>query len=139
MSISSVGGASALSQLYSVQQAPADTAADSMSNASAGQTGDSNALTGTSRSNLSSQTLQALLDLTQQEPGTDPSQASQTGQAQETHHHHGHHHGGMMQAQSSDPAQPSAVTAAGTDPLQTATDDTSNDTEVSLASALMNA
>jgi hypothetical protein len=138
MSISSVGGASALSQLYSVQQAPADTPVDSMSNASAGQTGDNNALTGTSMSNLSSQTLQALLDLTQQDPGTDPSQASQTGQAQETHRRHGHH-GGMMQAQPGDPAQPSATTAASTDPLQTAADDTSADTEASLTSALMNA
>lgn len=139
MSISSVGGASALSQLYSTQQAQAavsiDASADSMSSVFAGQTGDSNALTGTSTSNLSSQTLQALLDLTQQ----DPAQASQAGQAQKTHHHHGHHHGGMMQAQSSAPAQPSATTAASTDPLQTAAQDTSEDTEASLASALMNA
>ena len=132
MSISSVGGASALSQLYSAQQAQAavsvDTPTDSLLSASAGQGGDSNALTGTTTSNLDSQTLQALLDLTQQDPSssTDPSQASQTGQMQGAHHHH-HHHGGM-QAQA--PTQSS--TAAASDPSQTAAGD--GDTEASPAS-----
>ena len=155
MSISSVGGASALSQLYSAQQAQAlsavsvDTPMDSTSDASAIPASSSNSLTGTTMSNLDSQTLQALLDLTQQDPASDPSQASQTGQAtgqapgqtQGAHHHHGHHHGGgMMQAQSGSASQTSAMTAAGNGPSLTAAADTGDDTsEASLASALMNA
>jgi hypothetical protein len=147
MSISSVGPA--LSQLYSTQQAQAlsavsaDTPADSTSDASAIPASNDNALTGTATSNLASQTLQALLDLTQQDPGTDPSQASQTGQApaQGAHHHHGHRHGGgMPQAQSGNSSQASAMTALGNDPSPTAAADTGDDSsEASLASALMNA
>jgi hypothetical protein len=149
MSISSVGGAPALSQLYSAQQAQAlsavsvDALTDSTSDASGTQANNGNALTGTTTSNLDSQTLQALLDLTQQDPGTDPSQASQTGQApaqaQGAHHRH-HHGGGMMQAQSGNSPQASAMTALGNAPSLTAAADTGDDSsEASLASALMNA
>lgn len=148
MSISSVGPAS---QLYSAQQvqalsaAFADAPADSTPAASAIPASGSNSLTGTTTSNLDSQTLQALLDLTQQDPanGTDPSQAGQTdqtGHAQSAHRHHGHHHGGgMMQAQSSDPSQPSTTTANGDQSLTAAVDTSDDTSEASLASALMNA
>jgi hypothetical protein len=151
MSISSVGPAS---QLYSAQQVQALSAAfagapaDSTPAASAIPASGSNSLTGTTTSNLDSQTLQALLDLTQQDPanGTDPSQAGQTGQtdqagqAQSTHHHHGHHHGGgMMQAQSSDPSQLSTTTAKGGQSLTAAVDTSDDTSEASLTSALMNA
>jgi hypothetical protein len=87
-----------------------------------------------------------LLELTQQDPGSSPSQADQTGQAQNSQvegapRHHGHHHGGgMMQAQSGDPSLPSTTAAAGSDPSLTASVDASDETdEASLASALMNA
>jgi len=147
MSISSVGGASALSQLYSAQQAQAlsavsvDAPIDSTSDASAILMGNDNALTGSTSSNLASQTLQALLELTQQDPGTDPSQASQNGQAQGAHHRHGHHHGaGMTQAPPGGPPQPSNVTATGSDPSLTAAMEVGDENdEASLASALMNA
>ena len=105
MSIDPVG----LSQLYSTQQAQALSAVsadapmdppsgDSTPPAAAG----SNALTGTATSNLDSQTLQALLDLTQQDSGDTPQtnktgQPGQTGQVQHRHHHHG---GGGMRAPS---------------------------------------
>jgi len=124
MSISSVGGASALSQLYSVQQAQAlsavsvDVPSDGTLETSASQASGGNALTGTTTSNLDSQTLQALLELTQQAPEgstSDPSQAAQTGQAQGAHRHHHHHGGGMMQAQAQpgDPSQSSTAVATG--------------------------
>ena len=148
MNISSVGP----SQLYSAQQVQtlsavsADDPADSISNASASLASNGNSLTGTTTSNLDSQTLQALLELTQQDPGSSPSQADQTGQAQNSQfegapRHHGHHHGGgMMQAQSGDPSLPSTTAAAGSDPSLTASVDASDETdEASLASALMNA
>ena len=121
MSISSVGGASALSQLYSTQQAQAlsavsvDDPSGYTPNASAAQTGDSNALRGTATSNLDSQTLQALLELTQQDPASsasDPSQSSQTGQARGAHHHHHHHGGGAIQAQAQSGTSPQASIAA---------------------------
>jgi len=145
MSISSVGGASALSRPYSAQQAQAlsavsvDAPTDSISDAAAIQAGNGNALTGTSK--LASQTLQALLDLTQQDPsdGTDPSQASQSGQAQGAHHRHGHHHGGgMMQAPSGGPPQPSNATADDSGPSLTAAVGAGDENdEASLASALV--
>ena len=125
-----------------------DVPTDSTAEASEIQADGSNALTGTTTPNLSSQTLQALLDLTQQDPGTDPSQASQTGQTQTgqsggAHRHHGHHHGGGMiqaqlQPQSGSSSQASAMTTVGDGEALTASDadDTS---EASLASALMNA
>jgi len=146
MSISSVGGASVLSQLYSTQQAQAmssvsaDAPSDCTPDGSAAQTGDSNALTGTATSNLDSQTLQALLELTQQDPessANDPSQASQTGQAKGAHHHHHHHGGGMTQAQAQSGAlsQPSpAATSSGS----TANAD-SGEADASLEQALMTA
>ena len=108
MTVAAVGGASSLSQLYNAQQAQAlsavtvDSPAASTPDGSTttSNTDSSNSLTGLTTSNLDSQTLQALLDLTQTDPSnpsSDPSQAGQTtgqtGQAQGAHHHH-HHHGG---------------------------------------------
>jgi len=107
---------------------PADAPADDPSGASALQADNDNALTGSATSNLSSQTLQALLDLTQQDPGTDPSQASQTGPAQGAHHHHHHHGGGMMRAQSDGPGASTAAAAGNTPSL--AADEACNETPV---------
>jgi hypothetical protein len=131
MSIGSIGGTSSLNQAYLSQQAlsvlaasfdPQTTAAGASTTTAGGSTdASSNALTGVSTPTLDSQTLQALMDLTQQDPAaSDPSsadgsgqasQASQGSQAQGAHHHHRHHGGGMEQAQASDPS-----------PSQTATD-----------------
>ena len=151
MTTSPVGGAaqSALSQLYSAGQAqaasavsvdvPADTGGFAPSTAASG----SNSLTGTSSSNLDSQTLQALLELTQQDPSaTDPSasQAGQPGQAQGAHHHHHHHGGGgaMPTTEASSAASPAAAgTSTSTaNPFADATAD-AQDADASLESALL--
>jgi len=71
------------------------------------------------------------LDLTQQDPGTDPSQASQTGRAQGAHHHHHHHGGGMMRAQSDGPGSSNATTV-GSEPSLAAGEE-SNETPMSPA------
>ena len=115
MSISSVGPA--LSQLYSTQQAQAlsavsvDVPAGNTPDASAAQAGDDNALTGTTTSNLDSQTLQALLELTQQDPASPAEDSPQTGQARGAHHHHHHHGGGTTQAQAQSGEPPSSAPA----------------------------
>ncbi|HEX4635558.1 MAG TPA: hypothetical protein VH189_05215, partial [Rhizomicrobium sp.] len=94
-------------------------------------------------SNLDSRTLQALLELTQQDPN-DPTQTGQAGQTGQTagqpqgaHHHH-HHGGGMMQAQSQpgDPSQ--SATASATTGLSPATDASGGDVDASLEQALLN-
>ena len=139
MSIDPVG----LSQLYSTPQAQALSAVsadapmdppsgDSTPPAAAG----SNALTGTATSNLDSQTLQALLDLTQQDSGDTPQtnmtgQPGQTGQVQHRHHHH---RGG--QAPPSDSSQTASTAAASP---ATASGIESDTAEASLTSALLNA
>lgn len=145
MSIDPVG----LSQLYSTQQAQALSAVsadapmdppsgDSTPPAAAG----SNALTGTATSNLDSQTLQALLDLTQQDSGDTPQtnktgQPGQTGQTGQVQHRH-HHHGGGMRAPSAptDPSQTASTAAASP---ATASGIESDTAEASLTSALLNA
>jgi hypothetical protein len=138
MTISPAGGTaqSYLSQLYSTQQAqavsavspdvPAATGAPT-TDASAG-----NSLTGTASSTLDSQTLQALLELTQQDPTGPSQQNAQTGQAQGAHHHR-HHHGGA--------APPAAATST---PATTAPDNATatadaEDADSSLESALLTA
>ncbi len=77
-----------------------------------------NSLTGSTTASLDSQTLQALLGLTQQDPAnsSDPAQSGATGQTGQTqgmhHHHHDHHGGGGMQAQSTDPSASSSSSSA---------------------------
>jgi hypothetical protein len=144
MSIGSIGGTSTLNQAYLSQQAQAvlaqsfdpQTAASTSAVASGSTDASSNALTGTGAATLDSQTLQALMDLTQQDPSADPSttgaagqssqtgQTDQTGQAQGTHHHHHHHGGGTMQAQGTDPSASLAATdtASSTDVFGVPTD-----------------
>ena len=140
MSIDSVG----LSQLYSTQQAQAlsavsaDVPMDPPSGDSTPPAAGSNALTGTATSNLDSQTLQALLDLTQQDSGDTPQtnktgQPGQTGQVQHRHHHH---RGG--QTPPSDPSQTASTAADGGSPA-TASGIESDTAEASLTSALLNA
>jgi hypothetical protein len=128
MSIGSIGGTSALNQAYLTQQAQAvlaqsfdpQTAASPSTAASGSTDPSSNALTGTGAATLDSQTLQALMDLTQQDPSTDPSgtgstgQTGQTGQTQGAHHHH-HHGGGGMQAQGTDPSASTTATVSSSD------------------------
>lgn len=125
MSIGTIGGSSALNQLYASQQAQAVQAvsldAQSMVGTPDSTSGDasSNALTGVSTSTLDSQTLQALMDLTQQDPSSsDPSGTSSTGQpgqSQGAHHHHHHHGGGgAMQAPGTDPSTASSTSSAST-------------------------
>ena len=82
-------------------------------------------MTGTGAATLDSQTLQALMDLTQQDPSADPSgtdSTGQTGQTQGTHHHHHHHGGGTMQAQGTDPSASLTTTASSTDAFGVPTD-----------------
>jgi hypothetical protein len=141
MTISSVGGTaqSYLSQLFSAQQVQAASAVsvDAPADASTGTSAApaSNSLTGTGSSTLDSQTLQALLDLTQQ---ADPSQQTgQTGQAQGTHHRHHHHGGGGMSSNVSS----TTTTASASDTLASAAangvaSDAEN-TDTSLESALL--
>jgi hypothetical protein len=152
MSISTIGGTSALNQAYLSQQAQSvlaqsfdpQTTASISATATAGTDPSSNALTGGNASTLDSQTLQALMDLTQQDPAADdsssaPGQSGQSGQAQGAHHHH-HHHGGGMQAQSSDPStSPTATdTASSTDAFGVAEPD-GDSSESPLAAALSQA
>ena len=142
MTIDSVGGTaqSYLSQFYSTQQAQAASAVSVDSPLDAGGAADtsaagasaSNSLTGTATSPLDSQTLQALMDLTQQ---TDPSQQSgQTGQA----HRHHHHHGGGAAPPSTDTSSASATTASASasDPAAIMSTD-AEDADASLESALL--
>lgn len=138
MSIDPVG----LSQLYSTQQAQALSAvsADIPMDPPSGEppAAGSNALTGTATPNLDSQTLQALLDLTQQDSGDTPQtnktgQPGQTGQVQHRHHHH---RGG--QTLPSDPSQTASTAADGGSPA-TASGIESDTAEASLTSALLNA
>jgi hypothetical protein len=149
MTTSSVGGAaqSYLSQLYSAQQAQAASsvsvdvpaANSAFTSPSTTDASGSNSLTGTSSSNLDSQTLQALLDLTQQDPtATNPSQQSgQAGQASGAHHHGHHHHGG---GEATAPSQASSTstttTASAGNPTADATTEAS-DADASLEEALL--
>jgi hypothetical protein len=103
MTISSVGGTaqSYLSQLCAAQQvqsaSPEDIQPQSGAASAATDSGASNSLTGTATSNLDSQTLQALLNLTQEdesEPLQQTDTSGQSGQAQGAHRRHHHHHGG---------------------------------------------
>ena len=149
MSIGSIGSTSALNQAYLSQQAQAvlaqsfdpQTAASSSAAASGSTDASSNALTGTGAAPLDSQTLQALMDLTQQDPSADPSgtdatgQTGQTGQTQGAHHHHHHHGGGAMQAQGADPSASTTTTASSTDAFGVPTTGT-DDSEDLLAEAL---
>ena len=148
MSIGSIGDTSALNQAYLTQQAQAvlaqsfdpQTAASPSTAASGSTDPSSNALTGTGAATLDSQTLQALMDLTQQDPSTDPSgtgstgQTGQTGQTQGTHHHH-HHGGGGMQAQGTDPSASPTATDTSSDAFGVPATGT-DDSEDPLAAAL---
>jgi hypothetical protein len=152
MSIGSIGGNSALNQAYLSQQAQAvlaqsfdpQTAASSSAAASGGADAGTNALTGIGTSALDSQTLQALMDITQQDPadGSDPSSTAtgQSGQAQGAHHHHHHHGGGTMQAQGTDPSTSSTATdtASSTDAFGVPATDTDSSQDP-LAAALAQA
>jgi hypothetical protein len=162
MSIGSIGGTSSLNQLWAAQAAQTASAVSpdgltqgTSDTTSATGTCGTNALTGSTTASLDSQTLQALMDLTQQDPtqqnsGPDPSQAGSTGQAGQTqgasHHHHHHHRGGGMQAStdpSSDPSSSSSTTtgtSATTDAFGVASADGADDTtEASLTQALLSA
>jgi hypothetical protein len=138
MTISSVGGTAAqtaLSQIYGAQQAQA-AAAVSVDSPSA-TPASANNLTGSTVASLDSQTLQALLGLTQEDPAdpsAQPGTASQTpGQTQGAHRHHHHHGGGMQMPQDT---TSSAVSVAG-DPTASTIADSQDSTDASLESALM--
>ena len=144
MTTSSVGGTaqSYLSQLYSAQQAQAASAvsvdipaADSaFAPAPTTDASGSNSLTGASSSNLDSQTLQALLDLTQQDPTAPSQQSGQAGQTSGAHHHGHHHHGGGDPTQAS---SASTTTTASTGATDATTD--AADADASLEEALLTA
>ena len=150
MSIGSIGGASALNQTYLSQQAQSvlaqsfdpQTAASSSAAASGNTDASSNTLTGIASSALDNQTLQALMDMTQQDPAGDGSNPSSTttGHAQGAHHHHRHHGGGTMQAQTADPSAASTGTdmASSTDAFGVPSTDTDGSAD-SLAAALSQA
>jgi len=70
-----------------------------------------NNLTGSGTASLASQTLQALLDMTQSDPSGTTTQNSQGAQGAHHHHHHGGHHG-PQQASATDPADSTAQDAA---------------------------
>lgn len=146
MTISSLDAVqSYTSQLFSSQQAQTvtdpflpDPSASGTGRATASDNAAaSNSLTGTGTASLDSQTLGALLGLTQQDP-TDPSQqGGQATQVQGAHHHHHHHGGGGTQAPSSASA---SMTTSTTDPTA-ATDTTAeaDDVDASLEAALVSA
>jgi hypothetical protein len=145
MSIASVGGgASSLSQLLAAQQAQslsatsADLYPSGGTDTSEPDVSTSNALTGTSQSSLDSQTLQALMNLTQQDPASsDPTQTSQSSKSNQVGHHH-HHRGGGVQQPSNPSASTTASTTSSADPTAVAGTDTDSDTiEASLTSALL--
>jgi hypothetical protein len=152
MSIASVGGASSLSQLLAAQQAQAqslsamsaDLSVAGGTDTSVPDASTSNALTGTSQSSLDSQTLQTLMNLTQQDPpSSDPtlasqsSQSSQSNQVEQGHQHHHHHVGGGVQ-QTNNPSASTASTTNTADATTAAVTNTSSDTiEASLASTLL--
>lgn len=111
MSITAIGGPGYASQLYAPQQAQAASAAgaiDPMTDDDPASPDDAaTSLTGSTTASLNSQTLQALLDLTQQDP---TAQSAGTGQVQ---HHRHHHHQGTGQAPSQTAAgDPAADTAS---------------------------
>jgi len=138
MTISPVGSTqqSYVSQLASTQAAQAASAVsvDSpLNGADDTSTTTSNSLTGTTGSNLDSNTLQALLDLTQQDPSQQTGSASQSGQAGKAHHHH--HHGGGMQPPSAPASTPTSSDLGQT----TAAGDTEDSTDASLETALLTA
>jgi hypothetical protein len=155
MSMGSIGGSCSLSQLYAAQQAqaasavsvvaPATGASDSTSGTDASG---SNSLTGNTTASLDSQTLQALMNLTQQDPATggspaDASSNGQTGQTQGLHHHHRHHHGGGMgqsAGSSSSLSSSTSGTTSATDVFGVASADSADDTtQASLDAALLSA
>jgi hypothetical protein len=135
MTISSVGGMapSYLSQLCAAQQAqsasPEGDPAQSGPAGAATDGGTSNSLTGTATSNLDSQTLQALLNLTQQDDAEPLQQtdSSQSGQAQGAHRRHHHHHGGPAGNSSA----PSGTTASTSDPVAGTTGDSQANADAS--------
>ncbi len=161
MSIGSIGGTSSLNQAYLSQQAqsvlaasfdPQRTAASTSAAATGSMDASSNTLTGVNTPTLDSQTLQALMDLTQQDPAaaSDPSstdgsgqasqgsQSSQSGQAQGAHHRHHHHGAGQAQASDPSPSQTAADATSSTDAFGVSSPDADGD-EDPLAQALSQA
>jgi hypothetical protein len=128
-------GTAGASDVRRVADAPAPEGCDP---SAAGST-TSNGLTGTTGSNLDSQTLQALMDLTQQDPSQQASSSTQSGQAQAAHHHHhGHHHGGGgMQASSTTAPATTASPSSASDPTASAISESQDSTDASLESALL--
>jgi hypothetical protein len=151
MSIGSIGGAASLNPLYAASQAQACQAMPVDGTTGAAASG-SNALTGSTTASLDSQTLQALLGLTQQDTSSSNQDqggtASQTDQTQgATPHHHHHHHHGDGGAQSSTDSSSSSSSSPATQGLASNTDafgvadaDSSDgSTDSSLTSALLSA
>lgn len=114
MTIGSVGGSASLNPFYQAQAAQAvsldaqafDMQTEAGPEDATASAASSNLLTGTGMPTLDTQTLQALLDLSQQDgaSGSDASQAGAGGRTGSAHHHHHHHGAGMGQSQASDPA-----------------------------------
>ena len=75
-----------------------------------------NNLTGSSTASIASQTMQALLDMTQSDPSAAASQSQQNPQGAQGGHHH-HHHGGH--------GAPQQASATATNPADSATQDAS--------------
>jgi hypothetical protein len=140
MTISSIAAQTSLSALYAASQTsaasqagamaiPGDDDADELAAAGSGMTGSTTA-------SLDSQTLQALLGLTQE---SDPAQGAQGQPGASGVHHHHHHHGGG-QAQQPPTASTSATattsTASATADPSIAESDMADESQDSLASAL---
>ena len=101
MNISSISNQNTLSQMLAAQQASSvagissdDTGEDAFETAPSGSASGAsgNALTGSATGTLESQTLQALLNLTQTDPSDDSNAQTQGAKGIIRHHHHG---GGM--------------------------------------------
>lgn len=124
MSITSISGAasSLLSQITNSQQTQAASAvsmdepdADTdMQGTDTGSSATGNSLTGTMGASLDNQTLQALLNLTQQDPTQDASGTTAQGTQAGQHHHHHHGAGKPGQAGQVPGSDPTAL--ASTDP-----------------------
>src|SRR5271168_4586855 len=110
MSTSSITTQNSLSALYAASQTSAASSAsvslqtqDVSDDSTIAAAADGN-LTGSTTASLNSQTMQALLSLTQ---GSDPSQGTQGA-------HHHHHHGGGQPPQQSDASTASSASTTST-------------------------
>ena len=124
MNTASVSNQAALSQMLAAQQASASAAISSdtsdddafegaVSGASPGAA--CTGLTGSTTGTLDSQTLQALLGLTQTDPPNGGTSQTQAQGTQAPPHHHHRHHGGGMSPSTGSPGSASTPNSASAD------------------------